>query len=164
MTDSCFDFPFLILFCFFIYSVLFLLSLLSLQCSQAAAFYKDELISPSPRHSLFPAVWILVKYPLPRPCCGPSWLHVASGWPLKASLLQLVSLSFVPLPPAGQMFIYNAADKEKNFPFPPEDRRLSSGSLIFFLFPPEMRDSSPLSAVVTAFDGQGDCSCGSQCA
>lgn len=62
-------------------------------------------------------LWILIYLPL-WPCCGPSRPHIGPLWSLMAPLPLLVSLSFIPLPPAHQMFIHNAADKEKSFPFP----------------------------------------------
>lgn len=105
------------------------------------------------------------------PCCGPSRPHMVPLWPLVAPLPRLVSLSFIPLPPAGQMFIYNAADKEKashshslsHSSRLEQTEREVTAIICRFTLVPVIRDSGQCDGVVTAFDGQGDGTCGLQC-
>lgn len=85
---------------------------------------------------------------------GPFWPLVAP-WPL------LMSLSFILLPLAGQMFACNAADKEKAFHSHSHTQRERQLSFALFLDVLSMIGYMGLrGAVVSAFDGQGDSSCG----
>lgn len=83
-------------------------------------------------------------------------------WPLVAPQALLMSLSFILLPPAGQMFICNAAGKEKASYSDSRAGREDTAEKDSYHSPYQIfpNDSGLHGAVVTAFDGQGHSSCG----
>lgn len=114
---------------------LFLLPASSLLLVHAEDIFKDEPILKSFSKPPFVPCWLWIsggkKLPL-WPRCGPSRPRLGPFWPLVAPWPLLMSLSFILLPLAGQMFTRNAADKEKAFHSHSHTQRERQLSFAFF--------------------------------